>query len=258
MSCTVCKGNTGLFSKSCGHGRLCRDCESKIPLFSFYIDEGVARHLCRTYDDKNEQMCKMFQETYRVGDLHFDGIHLLVAIGGVDKNGRLRDGYEGVFSLENVRNLSFSMDKIKITSGKRVFCDVTFSCDFYDSFWSIKHVVSKHETCMVKDDGEMFSYSLPAGVQIVWDDMIRCVNTYRNFVSNAIENELPTEFDLQLYKAKALFLLQTDFTKQEVYDVYDRLKSAFTGDSYRLNELEKARDVLLYVLDCTNRNIMEE
>jgi len=119
-------------------------------------------------------------------------------------------------------------------------------------------VVSKHEVCLTKEENGMLSYSLPVGVQVVWDDIIRSVNTCRNRVSNAIDDELPTEFDLQFYKAKALFLVQSEYRREEVLIIYKKLKAAFEEDPRRLLEIEKAKELLLCVLELEERECLEE
>ena len=248
MDCVVCHTPAGMFSHKCEDGPVCNVCYSKTPsIFKAKdFDSGVVRFLCRTYDNENTEMCRKFRETCKIGNFHFDSEHLLGVIGKINKDGTIDEGNSDIFSMANLKEINFSMVNTKAFSDRKVTCDIQMTCSFHDSFWKINEIVSRGERCFAQKSSEsgVVEFSMPAGVQIVWDDIIKYVNLSRGSKTNAINESLVTEDDLNLFKARVLFMLDTDYSKEEIEEVYQRLKSAFSGDEKRLKEIERAMYIL--------------
>lgn len=247
MDCIVCKNSAGLFSHKCEDGAICKDCYDKTPSIfkSRKHDAGVVRFICRNYDQYNEEMCRKFKETHKIGNFHFDCEHLLAVVGRINKDGTIDEGDPNIFSLANLESLNFAMINTQAINEKKVSCDIKLQCKFIDSFWTIDEVISKGETCFAKKSGDYFEFSLPAGVQIVWDDIIKYVNNSRNKTTQTIENELVTEDDLNYFKARILFMVSQGFDEEEVEDTYNKFKSVFGEDKERMDVINKARFLLL-------------
>lgn len=254
MGCVVCDSPTGMFAHKCLDGPVCNDCYSKTPSF-FRVkdfDGGVVRFVCRNYDNDNERMCKIFSETCKVGSFHFDSKNLLGVIGQINKDGTIDDGNSDIFSMANVKEVSFVMINPKAVNEKKVTCDIQIAITFNDTFWTINEIVSKGEVCVIKDEGENISYDLPISVSIAWDEIIKAVNTKRGYIENAINNELVTEDDLAFYKARVLFMVEQDYTIEEIEEVHCKLKNAFCGDEKRLGIVDNAKNLLIGHLSLRN------
>lgn len=248
MNCVICKVSTpSMFSVPCGNGIVCRNCSKKLPSFFKYHlqDEGAARFLARTYDEENSRMCQVFRETQRVGKLHLDGEHLLAVIGRINGDGTVNDGNPNIFSIANVDSFFFSAVNAKEISPRKVSCDVEFTCSFLNSSFAINEVVSTKETCSATEEDGSLMFSLPIGAQIVWDEIVRRINIKRGALSDAIDEELVTEADMEYFKAKILFLLENGYEREEVEDSYKRLRSGFASDEKRLAVIERYKNVLL-------------
>lgn len=247
MDCIVCKNPTGLFSHKCLDGAICKECYEKTPSIfkAKKYDAGVVRSICRNYDQHNKAMCRDFSETHKLGNLHFDCENLLMVVGRINKDGTIDEGDSNVFSLSNLESLNFSMVNTQAISEKKVTCDIKLQCSFLDSFWKIDEVVSKGEVCFAKKVGNSLEFSLPAGVQIIWDDIIKYVNNAREKTTQIIENELVTEDDLNYFKARVLFMVGQGFDENEVEDTYNKLKNAFKDDEEKMNLITQSKFLLL-------------
>lgn len=248
MDCVVCQTPVGLFSHKCEGGAMCKRCYDKTPSVfkAGDNDAGVARFLCRTYDQHNAEMCRKFKETHRVGSFHFDSEHLLAVVGSVKKNGTIEEGDPNVFSLANIESIDFLMVNTQAVSEKKVNCDIRLKCSFFDTFWKVDEIVSKKEGCFAKKTSDgMLEFSLPAGVQIVWDDIVKYVNNSRLKTTQLIDEELVTEDDLNYFKARVLFMASQGYEEQEVEDTYERLMMAFGDDEEKVETISKARFLLL-------------
>lgn len=247
MDCIVCKRPAGFFSHKCEDGAICKECYDKTPAIfkSKQYDAGVVRFMCRNYDQYNEEMCRKFKQTHKLGNLHFDSEHLLAVVGRINKDGTIDEGNPNIFSLANIESLNFVMTNTQAISEKKVTCDIKLQCSFFDSFWKIDEIVSRGETCFAKKNGDILEFSLPAGVQIIWDDIIKYVNNSRNKTTQIIDNELVTEDDLNYFKARVLFMVSQGFDENEVEDTYNRLKLAFGDDEERMEVIDKSKFLLL-------------
>lgn len=234
-TCVICGNKTGVFAFKCADGSVCSDCESHIPISARkYLKQAPAYIVERTIenDRKTTAFCrKNFVETASYGCLRLDECHGLFAICDekMEENGRLKAQCHDVFSALYVKDFALSIQNME-ASPNSVKVSVVFTAEMDKPIIRLKRTL-KTATCYVKRlDETHITYTEPSDLTLFRNIMNQMVRDAWERFDYKNRQDLITPRALELFKARALFMLGEGYTENELKKQRNRLIKAFHPD----------------------------
>ena len=210
--CIIC-GNSPAHHKLDG-GRICSECLKKLP---DYI--RINRKLFSAYEigmlieyEQNNDFSK-YSKTSGLGSVELDESHGIIAINS--ENSYFKKNKPLYINILDIKDCSLFVTNAKV-SNSNVYCDSEFSFEIVPCNIEIKVIAKKRIRC---------EYHRVSRTQIEWEEPA-ATSFFRNIINqtyrNAVErynlnNTLPNnKQQLDLLKARSLYMLEEDFTVKEL------------------------------------------
>lgn len=228
MSCIICEKPAGIGSTRLQNGRVCKDCTSKLPSIMLrgrpYLQEYTLKY-AMDYVSKNMEK---FQATASYGKLHIDEIHGLFAVSdALNKENKPKSG-NNIFSVYDLGDVGLCCNSPRFSRGN-VFADIEFTCSIENPRVLFKVVIKRNAKCVSKRSGfNDIDWNEPSDLS-----MFRTL--FNNMLSGAFEriaNLLcgKTIYEFELEKARALFMLDENYTNDNLKKARRLLMKAYHPD----------------------------
>lgn len=236
--CYCCGNPLPLFGRRKIRGEvICKTCFMKIPLRLRIdrkrIDGVTANRIVSRYDTDGKQYLKRFVETAKYGPLHVDGVHGLFAVcepKKIDANGKIIGEFADVYSLLELEDYEITT-KIGKPSGRTVYCGVDFFFELSSPHLRIKQTIKPKALCMTKQiDSETMAIQEPADLSFFRSVFFQAYKSAVEKYNQRIEGLYPTHHSFELLKARSLFMLEEDYTKDALKRQRNRLLKTYHPD----------------------------
>ena len=231
MDCLVCKRKVSWFSGTMVYGgKLCKACAGKLPVLLLKRGRDLQEYVLKNAIQKTTDNLERFSATASFGELHIDEIHGLFCIAkSLTSAGKPVQG-NNVFSVYDLTEVGLTCTSPR-ESNNMVYVDVEFKCSLADPAFSFTETVKWHCRCKSKRVDSK---------NVVWDapsDLMMFQALFNQMVSGVWEkvNDMlcgKTVLDFELEKARALFMLTENFTKDDLAVAYDRMAKVYGNLDY--------------------------
>ncbi len=244
-NCTICNSQLSSFGKKrIQNGFICKSCYQKIPeVFHKGIEQYSDLRLKTILDYEEDMKSRKFDVSASYGDLALDELHGLFAI-------KARVGYD-IFNAIDIKEIGLLCTDISANNNDVVKCNVEFRCLLEYPKVEIKEIIKRNVICKSKrTDKTHIEYQLPGDLEvfkIIFNQTIN--NAVSKYVNKEIGDESITKHDLEIIKAKALFMIDDYYDEEMLKSQRDKLLKTFHpdnfGDDYYTTRIIKAYEFLL-------------
>jgi hypothetical protein len=215
------------------NGVICKDCAAKVPsvirgkLTNYYDLE------LRTLIDKvrlSQERNDKFAATASYGKLHIDEVHGLFAISNkVTSDGRLSDP-SSVFHCLDLTEVGLYCTDPAAQQGK-VTCNVEFSCSMEKLNIAFKAKIKTGASCdSKKEAGNQLSWVEPGDLSLFRNMFNQMIVTEAEKVRMNYSQRFETQATIDLFRAETLFMLEGEYTEEDVKAMRNRLVKVFHPD----------------------------
>ena len=245
-NCLICGKPASIISVRCADGLICSNCARFLPSaikpFLKHTNVWVIRALLKKWK-KNKGRYRQFIETASYGSLHIDEQHGLIALCDRKemKNGRLPDSCTDIFSMFSIEDYSLSLESIDTTPNS-VKVIINFHCSLNNPEFQFKSSI-KNATCYVQKVGEgSITYHEPPDLTLFRSMFNQAfVNVWEKYDMRERHHFL-SPHAVALTKAKALFMVDDDYTEADIRKQRNRLAKVYHPD-----ENEDGEDLTPYM-----------
>lgn len=241
MSCTFCGSETKR------NQELCKDCISYLPpILKINTKNTSIETLCLIID-KIKRYDDVFCATAYYGDLAIDDVNLLFAVSKKYRNDKPVE--KNIFSIYDLENIDFHC-KSPRASHETVYADVEFSFKTLLSNNTCNVIIKKNAKCQSKrTDSSHLSWALPAELSMFQEMFMQLVKKASERLNKILSGY--TVYDLKVEKARDMFMLNKDYTLEELNWSKSTLLKVFEADPFNIGAVEKIIDnyrLLVYEL----------
>lgn len=235
-------------SRKISNGQICMECSSKIPIvvrgdIIEYTDIEISNII--DYQLKARETLKKhfkgFLSTASYGDLLIDENSGYI---GINKGKEL-----DLFFCLDLKDVGISCTNIRVEGNNSVYADIELRCLFNKPNIIFETIIKKHVKCPITKNS-------PTDVEVREpNDLIMFKNLFNQMLKNADRNVgkklmsiLKNKNSLELLKAQTLFMVDEDYTLEDIKETKRILMKAFHPDegntsnikySQRINEAFK-------------------
>ena len=253
MKCDICGKEVGLFDKKkASNGTLCFNCYKEFPeILQPKISHLTINEIAEIVDYENQLKRIDFIESASYKKIHIDDMHGLFAI----QDKCITDGNPlNVFSVLDLKDISLHCKNPK-ANNSGVTCTIELTCEFQNENMSFKTTIANSAKC----DVERISRS-----QVEWrepDELNMFRNIFNQMLKNTVEKyQRETNWsyrfksDYDYFEAKSIFLLDDDYTEEDVKRRRKLLMKSFHPDNGDIDpscaiKINNAYKVLLKKID---------
>lgn len=195
----------------------------------------------RWEDENGEKLRNSFCETNKYGNLHLDSLNRLIAIGESNEfyNGRIIDEGTLVFKISNLIDVAFDVDVLK-SNEYEIKGNIKISFSLTKPNITIRNLIIKKAEKIhpIEYTENQVMFTLPPPVQLLWDEII-------NIINNTIANIVPIEHEQKdIIKAMGLYMVDENYTLEEIKKQRNRLMKAFHPDTDKTLEAAKRTQII--------------
>ena len=258
-TCDIC--NTYIIRrKKCKNGQICRSCYTNLPEFikkdikNTTVEQILGWNEHYTYTHAN--YIDTFSPTASFGSFYIDEANGLIAICPQNKikEGKLHESVRDIFNLLNLRKIHFDIDPVE-QKGHELYCAIKLTIDFTEINKQYTYLIKRKVSCEKEYvDSEHIQFFPPYSLNMIETIVQRA---YEEAVKN-YNNEYLLPNDLELYKAKALFMLDDEYTVDDIKGIYKKLIKTFHPDNGETDNKYIQLITKYYRLLCNHKKSIQE
>ena len=226
-NCAICEKQLPVLgSVSIYSGKICKECAARAPSVAMENSTNWSGYSVEAMIQYEDEVFNQFEATASYGELHIDTIRGLFAISKKLKDDKpiTRD----VFSALDLSEVALYCKSPRVDNHV-VYVDVEFSCRIEPLGLNIKRVVKHKVRCEHKRvDSAHVEWDTPGDLQV----FIEMFNTMLSGLWQRMNMMLcgTTVKDLELEKARALFMLHEDYTMDDLKKARNLLMKVYHPD----------------------------
>jgi hypothetical protein len=239
-NCILCHAPVSVLTqRKIENGVICKDCAAKVPSvirgkLSNYYDLEL-----KTIIDKMQfvkERNDKFIATASYGKLHIDEVHGLFAVSDkVNADGVLSDT-SSIFYCLALTEVGLYCTDPTAQKGK-VTCNVEFSCSMSQVNIAFKTRIKTGANCdFKKEAGNQLSWSEPGDLSLFRSMFNQMIATEAEKLRTNYSKRFETQATLDLFRAETLFMLDGEYTEEDVKKMHNRLAKAFHPDTTDIDE----------------------
>lgn len=240
-NCCICeKPLSMLGSVSIYSGKICKECAAKAPSVAMAHSSNWSSYSVEAMIQYENEVFDQFDATASYGELHIDTVHGLFAISKKLKDDKpiTRD----VFSALDLSEVALYCKSPRVDNHV-VYVDVEFMCRIEPLALNIKQIVKHKVRCETKRvDSSHVEWQTPGDLQI----FIEMFNTMLSGLWQRMNTMLcgTTVQDLELEKARALFMLHEDYTMDDLKKARNLLMKVYHPDVAGVADTTEASQII--------------
>jgi hypothetical protein len=227
MNCKCCKKSIPLLQAvSSQIGYLCRECHAYLPSVVKVAADSPACSMLIDYERKIDR--DRFLPSGVLGTLVLDNLHGLFALSPLTKDGDLKQK-NNIFDVRDLSDISIQCIHIHST-GSNLYCDIEFTAELRVPAVTIRSIIQPKVKC---------AYTRINDRQVEWQEP-GTVSMFRSMIKeliiHAYDKTVPMlqSFEaldvLERIKAESLFMVDDDYTEEELKASRNALMKAFHPD----------------------------
>lgn len=231
MKCIICGNETGFFSDriKTDNGYICSECAKYLPQ-NVTIDNLSITALNRIINWNHQYLKsyqKHFMETSCYGDLHIDDVHGLFAIYP-GKYKRIPFNCSDIFNILLVKDYSFAMKTSGVSNQNKAYGTAEFACELNNLGISFKKVIKPKIVCHTEEvDSEHYRVVEPSDLSLMRTTFMQAINNAAYKYNQKFREDIASKEALDVFRAKSLFMVGDNYTKEEIAMQKRRLLKAF-------------------------------
>lgn len=240
-NCLICEKPLSLLgSVNIYSGKICKECAAKAPSIAMECSTNWSSYSVEAMIQYENEVFDQFEATASYGELHIDTVHGLFAVSKKLKDDKpiTRD----VFSALDLSEVALYCKSPRVDNHV-VYVDVEFMCRIEPLGLNIKQIVKRKVRCEHKRvDSAHVEWDVPGDLQ-VFREMF---NTMLSGLWQKMNTMLcgTTVQDLELEKARALFMLHEDYTMDELKKARNLLMKVYHPDVAGVADTTEASQII--------------
>lgn len=240
-NCCVCEKPLSMLSGvNIYSGKICKKCAAKAPSVAMANSSNWSSYSIEAMIQYENEVFDQFDATASYGELHIDTVHGLFAISKKLKDDKpiTRD----VFSALDLSEVALYCKSPRVDNHV-VYVDVEFMCRIEPLSLNIKQVIKHKVRCETKRvDSAHVEWQTPGDLQI----FIEMFNTMLSGLWQRMNMMLcgTTVQDLELEKARALFMLHEDYTMEDLKKARNLLMKVYHPDVAGVADTTEASQII--------------
>lgn len=229
MKCYVCESTVGFGAKKIKGGKICKGCLLRLPSIILNNSNVISEYNLRYAINYVQENKKKFCATASYGQLHIDEIHGMFCVAkSLDKDGKPKSG-NNVFSVNQLTEVGLTCTSPHVDHNQ-VIVNVEFTFSLSDPYISNKAIIKYSARCQTKRvDNEHLSWSEP-------NDLLMFKTMFNQMLSREMEkvNAMlcgKTLHEFEIEKARAIFMLEKDFTNDDLKKARRLMMKVYHPDS---------------------------
>lgn len=235
IQCCICKGKAGILSASCHDGKICKGCSSLIPTAlrgkTKNLAAGNIRKIVEWEKDNIRRLRKEFICTNSYGRLHIDEINGFFAITDKKniKGNKLVWEITDIFEIIHLKDFALTANTSDPKQNS-VCMHVNLTVQLEQPACSF--TVPIRDVYCVADqvDDNTISYHEPAQLAVFRSLFFQIWGQSVDRYNRSIQKDFLTPTDVEKFKARALFMLDDEYTLKQLKKQRNRLIHAFHPD----------------------------
>lgn len=203
-------------------GVICKACYNRIPKVTWpFINGYSAQDIALLIGMKSNE--HDFEATAAYGKLQIDELHGLFAVN--------HKGELAVFDCLELEEIGIYCTKPSADRNNSVYCDVEFSCKFYNSGIKFRVELKNHVSCRShKKDSTHLEWEEPGDLSLFRNMFMQMYEAARIKYNRNVSNNLISKQDIELLKAEALFMISGTYSDTELEAKKEKLLSIFLSE----------------------------
>lgn len=240
--CMICDKQVNFLNKrKIDGGFICDGCAGKMPTvlykdFQWYSDLKIKSII----DYFNENSNDKYECTASYGDIYIDEMNGKFAIKEKNK--------VFIFNAIDIKEVGFVCTDVKADQYNKVKCNVEFKCILEHPNIEIKKIIKRNVTCYSKKaDSTHISWEIPSDLEmfkVLFNSTIE--NAYQKYVKQESLKNSMSKHDIDVIKAKALFIIGDDYDLDILKKQRDRLLKVFHPDNTDIEDGRYAKKINYY------------
>lgn len=243
-NCVICGSSLNfLNSRKINNGQICVECSNKIPSvvrgdITEYTDFEIKEIIDYQLNAKDvlKKHYKGFLSTANYGDLLIDENSGYI---GVNKGKEL-----DLFFCLDLKDVGISCTNIRVEGNNSVYADIELRCLFNKPNLIFETIIKKHVKCPITKNS-------PTDVEVREpNDLIMFKTLFNQMLKNADRNVgrklisvLKNKHNLELIKAQSLFMVEDDYTLEDIKETKRILIKAFHPDESNTSNTRYAQRI---------------
>lgn len=238
MSCIICnKPNKSFSGKKLSSGYLCEECSRWVPSLLLKRNKDLSEFELKHIIQKTQENFDRFSATSSFGTLHIDEIHGLFCIAkDLTENNKPKHDVN-IFSIYDLSEVGLTCTSPR-ASNSSVVVDVELRCRLENPSMIILETVKRSCRCQTKRKNSQY---------VTWEEpheLEMFKTLFNQMLSGAWEkvNSVlcgKTVYAFELEKARAVFMLPNNYTRDELIDAYNLMKRTYDGRETELALLNR-------------------
>lgn len=225
-TCVNCGNKIGIFEKhKCNDGYICQNCYRRIPGFIRYDLKHYDVYIIRNIHGYFFNTMKYrFDSTASYGNLLVDEINGLIGIKSHDEI--------SIFNALDLKDIDIIATDIFADKNNRVKCNIELRCETDNPPMMFKTYIKKNVFCKSKRvDYEHISWEMPSEIAVIKIVINNALQRAEEKFIKSISNDNLSLHDIEIIKAKALFMIDGEYNISSIKEQRDRLLKTFHPDN---------------------------
>lgn len=234
MVCNICDKELTAFNKrKIYDGFICKDCCGKLPKVTLNQISNL-RHfeIMDLIENTEREKLKKFEATASYGKLHIDEFNGLFAISDkLDKDGKPMNSRD-IFKCTDLMEAGVYCVKPTVTKNNKVICNIEFKFRLIRPVIDVKLTLKVGTACFSKrTDSNHLEWDEPGDLSMFRNMFNQMLRTENEKYANPLRDYFLNPENVELFKAKTLFMVDDEYTEEEIRSQRKRLMKVYHPDA---------------------------
>ena len=241
MTCLLCGKEISNFSShKTPDGRICKDCYKTIPSLLWKSSAYLSETTLRVAQKMALENYENFFTTSSYGDLRLDEMNSMFAIAKkIDKRGKPIDSFN-IFSIYDLDDIGISCDKLSARDNS-LYTSVEMTFEILKPHMRTKVTIKKRAKCKYKQvDSSHIEWTEPKELTFFRSILYQMLSGSFDRLKGLLAGKTLHDWDVE--KARTVFMLDDDYTEQDLKKARRLLMKAYHPD---VAEEDTSREVTI-------------